>query len=105
MVALTLEKMAEFYLEQERTEEAACAADRALDLRQRAMTVSLLQVGKVALRYGAVREAESAYRRAVDLAPTRALKTRSGYDFATVLRRLGKTAEADAVSSSAAAIE
>ena len=65
MVALTLDKMAEFYAFQHRYEEAEKAATAALELRAKAYIASLHQTGRVLLMEAKMADAQDLYSRTV----------------------------------------
>ena len=67
MVALTLDKMAEFYAFQHRYEEAGKAATAALELRAKTYIASLNQTGRVLLMEARLADAEDLYRRTVQI--------------------------------------
>ena len=67
MVALTLDKMAEFYAFQHRYEEAERAATAALELRAKTYIASLNQTGRVLLMEARLTEAEDLYRRTTQI--------------------------------------
>ena len=72
MVALTLDKLAVFYREQERFREALAAADQAIAIRALFLAKGLSQEATARQAQGEKREAEQLFRRAlVVLDPSR----------------------------------
>jgi tetratricopeptide (TPR) repeat protein len=67
MVALTLDKIAEFYAFQHRYEEAGKAATAALELRAKAYIASLNQTGRVLLMEARMDDAADLYHRTVQI--------------------------------------
>lgn len=67
MVALTLDKMAEFYAAQQRYAEAGKVANEALAIRAKSYIGSLNQTGRVLLMEGKLDDAEDLYRRTVQV--------------------------------------
>src|SRR5204862_2867928 len=94
MVALTLDKMAEFYAAQERYAEAELLAGRATSMRTRILIETLERSGRILASASKPQEAIELYRRAVLVAeeskiPDKALDPLLRA-YAGVLRRLNK---------------
>jgi hypothetical protein len=102
MVALTLEKMAEFYSAQQRYAEAEPLAARSLDIRTRTLLASMNQQGRVLLMQAKLAEAEKLYARAVRIGDDSGIADEFMDPllrvYAKILRELKHTSQADALN-------
>lgn len=101
MVALTLDKMSEFYAYQQRYAEAREAAQKALSMRVRVHLASLNQAGRVLVMEAKLEDAADLYHRALEIgdlaqAPDEVLDPLRR-TYLLVLRRLRRNEEADAI--------
>ena len=101
MVALTLDKMAEFYAVQERYPEAEEFVRRALEIRANMHVASMHQTGRIYLMEAKLAEAEDLYSRTVRVGELSGT-TDEVMDpvlrlYSAVLRSMKRGAEADAL--------
>jgi len=102
MVALTLDKMAEFYAAQQRYTEAETVATAALELRTKTYIASLNQTGRVLLMEAKMDDAVDLYHRTAQFgelakAPDDAMDAPLRI-YATILREMKRDDEAAAVT-------
>jgi tetratricopeptide (TPR) repeat protein len=108
MVALTLDKMAEFFSAQERYPEAEPLVARAAAMRTKILIESLDRSGRIKIAESKLEEAGDLYRRAVLIADESKLPDKVVDPllraYAKALRGLDRGAEADAVEQRIEAI-
>jgi len=101
MVALTLDKMAEFYAFQQRYAEAEQCASAALEMRMKTHIASLNQTGRILIMQSKIADAEDLYHRTIQIgdlahAPDEAMDPPLRV-YATILRAENRPQEAAAI--------